>query len=166
MANMISALKRPTDNYRTTLNEVVNQVNESNSRDDRSIPGMIKTASSSDASTDLTAAKALIASLTSDLSCTTACQRRDDSGLGCGQFSSAGGQGNGKGGRGRRGSRPYGVLGVIDDTKDSHSPWTMVRQQINLITSVTVTHMITMCSLDTTANTVCGQRRDTKSRQL
>ena len=38
MANKIGALKRLTDNHRTTLNEIVDQVNESNSRNDRSIP--------------------------------------------------------------------------------------------------------------------------------
>ena len=41
MANKISALEQLTDTHRTTLNKIVGQVNESNSRDDRSIPGMI-----------------------------------------------------------------------------------------------------------------------------
>ena len=83
MANKIESLKHLTNNQRSTLNKVVNQVNESNSREDRSIPGMIKTTSNSDTSTELTTARALIVSLTTDLSrANNSTQRRQDEGRG------------------------------------------------------------------------------------
>ena len=118
MANKIGELKRLTDNHRTTLNEIVDKGNTSNSWDDRSILVMIETASSLDTSTQLTTARALIALLISDLSCANSTQHRRVDG-GCKQGQSGGGRRDGECSRDGRGNLQYGVLGAIDETNTS-----------------------------------------------
>ena len=69
MVLKVSQLERYTDQQQTTINDVVDKVNDEASRSDRSIPGVIETKgtpSTSD-SFELSTAQALIVSLTASL---------------------------------------------------------------------------------------------------
>ena len=119
MALKITQLERFTERQNTTLNKVIDKVNDEASRGDRSIPGIIDTAgtpSTSDSSA-LSTAQALIVSLTASLADAESRRyvpRRDQRGPG--RFGD--GRGRGPGGQGPGQRHTPGVLGPVNEDVD------------------------------------------------
>ena len=118
MALQIMRLEKYTDDQQSAINNVIDKVQDDQSRGDRSIPGLIETSTTPSVadSAELSQAQALIASLTSRL--TVAEQQRHDPhrqrrqpGRGRGGDRANGG---GRGGDGR----PRGVLGTVNNDMD------------------------------------------------